>query len=200
MKKHEYTKLRDKYESFGVPFPMRLDKNYDYIRIRYNRKTHLNLNLKIYDYIFSNFDLLEDNFNVMCSWFCDIDLNYIKKLKFDMQKFNFFDFDYAVHESNEILTKNSFHCDVIFDELNLTGNFLQKYCEYTYPIGRVYKGKFILVGNNDDGLHICNPINSTKQLIRQNKIKNVYYETNWQVIREYDQKVLNYYMVCGDNL
>ena len=196
----EYDKLRKNYDYLNIERPKRLMGEYDYIRKRYYRKSHADLINKIYNYIFCNHEDNNQDYNVLCSWFCDLDLYLIKKIFLNVNNFNFFDFDEIVHDSNMKLTEKSYRKDVIFDDLNLKGNFIHRYCEYTFPVGKIYNGNFILIGNDDDKLYIPNPINSCEDLISQNNIKNVEHQETWSVIREYDQKNLNYFMVVGDNL
>ena len=46
--------------------------------------------------------------------------------------------------------------------------------ETTWPIGKIYKGDMILIGDNDMHNGDCNPISSHEQLIEQNGITEVY--------------------------
>lgn len=197
---YEFNYLRSKYDEFGIARPKRLIPEYDYIVHRYSRETHRKLNSRLYAHILQKLDKFDDRFNIFCSWFCDLDVVIIKRMFLDLEDFYFYDFDEMVYESNLNLAKNCFLNDVVFDDLNITGNIINKYSEYVYPIGRIYKAKMILIGCDDDSLHIPNPILSTKQLIKQNKLKNIIFQDEWSCIREYDNKEINYFMVAGDNL
>jgi hypothetical protein len=169
---------------------------YSYIINRYYRKTHRILSAEVYDSLFSFFNE-DQKIHFLCSWFCEQDVINLNKMGF--QNMFFYDSDKTVFDINNKNFNNVYHNDVIFDSLKLDGVFVNKYCEYTFPVGKVYRGEFILIGCDDDSLHICNPIKSNNQLIDQNDVLNVYYRKEWSVIREYDQKHLNYFMVVGCN-
>lgn len=66
--------------------------------------------------------------------------------------------------------------DFIFDDVEFKECVVNFNCEKTYPLGKVYKGDMILIGDNDCHNGDCNPISSTQQLIEQNDIKTVYKE------------------------
>ena len=79
----------------------------------------------------------------------------------------------------------------VMKESSERGTCIHKFCEDTQPIGRVHEGKFLLAGCNKKRLHICNPIESTSQLIEQNNIKDVLYE------EEYEFQRVKYSIVYG---
>jgi len=175
---------------------MNADKfDYEYIVKRYNRKSHINLISKTLNHLITFFD--EEKISFLCSWFCERDIIYLKRMGYDLNKCYFYDFDKIIHEKNMTFTDNCFNVDIIFDDIRISGVKIHRYCEYTYPVGKIYDGNFILVGNDDDSLHICNPINSIEQLIEQNELEKIYHTETWNVRREYDSKQLNYYMVIG---
>jgi len=64
--------------------------------------------------------------------------------------------------------------DFVFDEVELKGCVVNFNCEKTYPLGLIYKGDMILIGDNDKHNGDCNPIENCEQLITQNEIKHVY--------------------------
>jgi len=64
--------------------------------------------------------------------------------------------------------------DFIFDNIKFGECIVHFNCEKTYPIGRLYKGDMILIGDNDQHNGDCNPITSCEQLIEQNKITKVF--------------------------
>ena len=72
--------------------------------------------------------------------------------------------------------KNYIIKDFIFDNVDFDECVVNFNCEKTYPLGKVYKGDMILIGDNDCHNGDCNPITSTQQLIEQNDIKTVYKE------------------------
>lgn len=64
--------------------------------------------------------------------------------------------------------------DFVFDEVELKGCVVNFNCEKTYPLGLIYKGDMILIGDNDQHNGDCNPITSCEQLIKQNNINTIY--------------------------
>jgi hypothetical protein len=168
---------------------------YDYIVKRYNRNSHKKLINRSLHHLMSLFEV--ENVNILCSWFCEIDVFYLKRMGYNLDKCYFYDFDEIIHDVNLLYTENCVKKDVIFDKITMNGIKIHRYCEYTYPIGKIYDGDFILVGCDDESLHICNPITSTDQLIEQNEIQKVYHHETWDCIREYDGKLINYYLVAG---
>lgn len=64
--------------------------------------------------------------------------------------------------------------DFVFDDVKLEGCVVNFNCEKTYPLGLIYKGDMILIGDNDQHNGDCNPITSCEQLIKQNNINTVY--------------------------
>ena len=59
-------------------------------------------------------------------------------------------------------------------------------------IGKIFKGKFVLVGSDDSHLSCINPINSCQQIIEQNRLTEIHYQTEIKGRH-------NYYMVVGCN-
>lgn len=81
--------------------------------------------------------------------------------------------------------------DFIFDKVDFNCECIVNWnCEKTYPLGKVYTGDMILIGDNKQHNGDCNPIVSCEQLILQNNIKTVYsmFEKN------------NHYVVHGSNI
>ena len=82
---------------------------------------------------------------------------------------NMYDYD-PQRAGNDMVT-----VDVVFDiELkeDLIINFA---CEKMWPLGNIYKGReFILIGDNEHHNGDCNPINSNKDLIKQNELTEVW--------------------------
>ncbi len=149
---------------------------------RYNKV----LNDKIHSLITQFFD--EDDFNIVASWYMNYHVDKIEKLGYNI---SYYDSDPYVCEDCELISDNIYCTDVIFDDIKFKGPVVHKFCEDTYPIGKIHKGKFILAGCNKKRLHICNPIESTQQLIEQNEIKSVIYE------EEYDFQKVKYSIVVG---
>jgi hypothetical protein len=149
---------------------------------RYNKV----LNDKIHSLITQFFD--EDDFNIVASWYMNYHVDKIEKLGYNI---SYYDSDPYVCEDCELISDNIYCTDVIFDDIKFKGPIVHKFCEDTYPIGKIHKGKFILAGCNKKRLHICNPIESTQQLIEQNEIKSVIYE------EEYDFQKVKYSIVVG---
>ena len=92
------------------------------------------------------------------------EFNSIERLEVNM-----YDYDPQRAEDNIITA------DVVFDiELkeDLIINFA---CEKMWPLGQMYKGReFILIGDNEHHNGDCNPINSNKDLIKQNELTEVW--------------------------
>jgi len=149
---------------------------------RYNKV----LNDKIHSLITQFFD--EEDFNIVASWYMNYHVDKIEKLGYNI---SYYDSDPYVCEDCELISDNIYCTDVIFDDIKFKGPIVHKFCEDTYPIGKIHKGKFILAGCNKKRLHICNPIESTQQLIEQNEIKSVIYE------EEYDFQKVKYSIVVG---
>jgi hypothetical protein len=149
---------------------------------RYNKI----LNDKIHSLITQFFD--EEDFNIVASWYMNYHVDKIEKLGYNI---SYYDSDPYVCEDCDLISDNIYCTDVIFDDIKFKGPIVHKFCEDTYPIGKIHKGKFILAGCNKKRLHICNPIESTQQLIEQNEIKSVIYE------EEYDFQKVKYSIVVG---
>ena len=65
--------------------------------------------------------------------------------------------------------------DFIFDDVDFNCECVVNWnCEKTYPLGKIYTGDMILIGDNKQHNGDCNPIESCEQLITQNEIKHVY--------------------------
>ena len=64
-------------------------------------------------------------------------------------------------------------CDVIFDPIKLSKNIINFNAQKMYPIGKVHKGEFIIIGSADKHPGDCNVVTSCDQLIEQNEIHTV---------------------------
>jgi hypothetical protein len=151
-----------------------------------NNRYNIILNDKIHSLITQFFD--EDNINIVACWYMNYHVDKIEKLGYNI---SYYDSDPYVCEDSDLISSNIHCADVIFDNVQFKGPIVHKFCEDTYPIGKVHKGKFILAGSNKKRLHICNPIESTQQLIEQNEIKTVFYE------EEYNFQKVKYSIVAG---
>lgn len=80
-------------------------------------------------------------------------------------------------------------CDVVFDQVNLGNKIINFNAHKMYPLGKIYKGEFMIVGmpfhHNGD----CNGVNSCEQLIEQNELHTIH-ET---------YRVKDYFLVWGRN-
>lgn len=121
------------------------------------------------------------------------DLSFVyctkKNLYVRLQKLGY---NVKIYDHNPYTTDNPI--DVFFDHVVIPGTIVHPRCEYTYPIGKIYKGTFLLVGNDGtkdewSKLYNCNPIYSIDQLIEQNEIKEVYQTKKWY----------HHYLVYGSN-
>lgn len=76
--------------------------------------------------------------------------------------------------------------DVIFDNIKFNELVVDFNAEKHYPIGKVYKGDLIVIGDNDQHNGDCNPIDNVDILIEQNNITNVDFSYNidkWFVVK-----------------
>lgn len=169
-----------------------------YLYDRYNRHSHTDMLARVHDTLFCYFaETLP--FHFLCSWYCNTDIYLLEEWGIDIKNCHFYDFDEIVCKHNNKFETNIHLKDVIFDNLDINGNIIHKYCEYTYPVGKIYKGNLLLVGSDEQQLYLPNTINSVEQLIEENLINDVWYKETWNVTREYDQKEINYYLVAGCN-
>ena len=80
-----------------------------------------------------------ERINFLCSWFCGLEYEYFDKMGFDC---HYYDVDEYVCKANRGLTDKIYNVDVIFDEVKIEeGLYVNKFCEDTYPIGKIYKGE-----------------------------------------------------------
>ena len=122
-----------------------------------NNRYNKTLNDKIHSLITQYFD--EDDLNMVCSWYMNYHVDKIEKLGYNI---TYYDSDPYVCEDCDLISDNIHNVDVIFDRVRFKGPIIHKFCEDTYPIGKVHKGKYILAGSNKKRLHICNPIESSQ--------------------------------------
>lgn len=82
--------------------------------------------------------------------------------------------------------KFSFPRDAIFDDIKFKELVVDFNAEKHYPIGKVYKGDMIVIGDNDNHNGDCNPIDNIDILIEQNDIKTIDFAYNigkWFVVK-----------------
>ena len=82
--------------------------------------------------------------------------------------------------------KFSFPRDAIFDNIKFKELVIDFNAEKHYPIGKVYKGDMIVIGDNDNHNLDCNPIDNVDILIEQNEIKTIDFTYNigkWFVVK-----------------
>ena len=82
--------------------------------------------------------------------------------------------------------KFSFSRDAIFDDIKFKELVIDFNAEKHYPIGKVYKGDMIVIGDNDNHNGDCNPIDNVDKLIEQNEIKTIDFTYNigkWFVVK-----------------
>lgn len=65
-------------------------------------------------------------------------------------------------------------CDPIFDPVDLAHFIVNFNAQKMYPIGKLYKGEFIIVGSDIAHNGDCNIITSCEQLIEQNMLHTVF--------------------------
>jgi hypothetical protein len=76
--------------------------------------------------------------------------------------------------------------DAIFDKVTFNELVIDFNAEKHYPIGKIFKGDMIIIGDNDQHNGDCNPITSTNQIIEQNEINKVDFSYNidkWYVVK-----------------
>ena len=76
--------------------------------------------------------------------------------------------------------------DVIFDNVKFSELVVDFNAEKHYPIGKVYKGDMIVIGDNDQHNGDCNPIDNVDILIEQNNIKTIDFTYNidkWFIVK-----------------
>lgn len=89
-------------------------------------------------------------------------------------------------------------CDVVFDGVELPGLIVNFNAHKMYPLGKMFRGEFIIMGNDFEHNGDCNPIYSCQQLIEQNNIHTVYkmaVSDHWG----HEQFNHNNYMIWGRN-
>jgi len=82
--------------------------------------------------------------------------------------------------------KFSFPRDAIFDNIKFKELVIDFNAEKHYPIGKVYKGDMIVIGDNDNHNGDCNPIDNVDILIEQNNIKTIDFTYNidkWFIVK-----------------
>lgn len=83
--------------------------------------------------------------------------------------------------------------DFVFDEVEFGDCVVHFNCEKTYPLGKIYKGDMILIGDDQGHNGDPNPITSTQDLIEQNGIIEVFGKHTWH------KNNVNHYLVWGKN-
>jgi hypothetical protein len=98
--------------------------------------------------------------------------------------------DYHCYDMDPVIVRDDYTlCDVIFDPITLSKNIINFNAQKMYPLGKVHKGEFIIIGSSDRHPGDCNIVTSCKQLIEQNEIHTV--------IKAID--IPNYSIVWGRN-
>jgi hypothetical protein len=162
--------------------------DYRYLIEYSNNEDVKKISWRIYDELMIHFD--EEIVHFLCSWYCHIEVD-----DFELFGYNcyYYDVDPLVCKVNKNITNNVINKDVIFDDIKINeGIIVNKYCEVCYPIGKIFKGKFVLVGSDNSHLSCINHIKSCQQLIDQNELSEIYYKTKIKGKH-------NYYMVVGCN-
>ena len=163
-------------------------EDYRYLLQFSNNEDVRKISWRLFDELMIHYD--EEIFHFLCSWYCHMEVDDFEI--FGFQCF-YYDIDPLVCQVNKHISSNVFNKDVIFDDIKIyEGIIVNKYCEVCYPVGKIFKGKFALIGSDNPHLSCINPIKSCQQLIDQNELSEVYYKT------EINGKH-NYYMVLGCN-
>lgn len=100
----------------------------------------------------------------------------------------------AIDYDEKFKGMNSYVCaDFVFDDVTFGECVVHYNCEKTYPLGKIYKGDMILIGDDQGHNGDPNPITSHEQLIEQNNITEVYETDTWT------KRGVTHYLVWGTN-
>lgn len=83
--------------------------------------------------------------------------------------------------------------DAIFDNIEFKDLVVVFNAEKHYPIGKIHKGNFIIVGDDENHNGDCNPISNCETLIEQNDIKDWWFQYG---VEDENKK---WYIVGGTN-
>ena len=83
--------------------------------------------------------------------------------------------------------------DFVFDKVEFGECVVHFNCEKTYPLGKIYKGDMILIGDDQGHNGDPNPITSVQDLIEQNNITKVFEKQSWH------ENGVTHYLVWGTN-
>ena len=82
--------------------------------------------------------------------------------------------NYHCYDMDPAIVRNDYTlCDIIFDPVKLSKNIINFNAQKMYPMGKLHKGEFIIIGSADKHPGDCNVITSCRQLIDQNEIHTV---------------------------
>ena len=82
---------------------------------------------------------------------------------------------YKCFDIDPIFTGREYYqiCDPIFDTVEMSDCIVNFNAQKMYPLGKVYKGEFIIVGSDISHNGDCNIITSCDQLVEQNMINTI---------------------------
>lgn len=135
------------------------------------KTTYQYVTAHINNYILENID--SNNLYFFCSWFISDELQ-LEKCDYNCL---FYDINPQVVKYNRLVSDKVYDQDVVFERVeNINGLIINKHANHCYPLGKLYKNDFILVGYNDKQLYYVNQYNKIEDLIDNNDIKHVYYK------------------------
>lgn len=86
----------------------------------------------------------------------------------------FYDVDSVIVQYNKLLHERVYDHDVVFDPLTkLQGLLINKWTNSLYPLGKIYKGNFLLCGNDIDRIWYAKKYHSCEEIIEDNLITDV---------------------------
>ena len=84
--------------------------------------------------------------------------------------------------------------DAVFDDIDFKELVVVFNAEKHYPIGKIHKGNFIIIGDDDHHNGDCNPITCTSQLVDQNDITDYWF--NYTIPKSDNH---NWFVIGGSN-
>ena len=164
------------------------NKDFKYLIEYSNNDDVRKISWRIFDELMIHYD--DEIVHFLCSWYCHMEVDDFEIFGY---KCFYYDIDPMVCEMNKKITNNVINKDVVFDDIEINeGIIVNKFCETCYPVGKIFKGKFVLVGSDNSHLSCINQINSCQQIIDQNELTKIHYKTTIKGKH-------NYYMVVGCN-
>lgn len=91
----------------------------------------------------------------------------------------------AVDYDPKFKNRDLYECkDAVYDGIDFGDTVVVFNAEKHYPIGKIFSGTMIVVGDNEEHNGDCNPVYSPQQLVEQNNFQEVrYYDSieKWHI-------------------